>query len=209
MAYISIPSAKPCRTAPGRWAALSNGAAWSAHSFPKCLGAPAPEDVAVWWSPDLQNCPCSENRCLLLQPRHWEVDKGLSGLRHCTGVPVIITNYSKLCVVFGACCKLHLGDSHPFFSAEPRGFWIMQRTAEFKVFSYLWIIFGRERCHAESFKPAWSRAIWRGFGLRNTSTSPRGSRVLCPNCSAALVGAHFTPSGRDCRMGWHKTGHQT
>lgn len=92
MTYISIPSAKPCRTAPGRWAALSNGAAWSAHSFPKCLGAPAPEDVAVWWSPDLQSCPCSENRCLLLQPRHWEVDKGLSGLRHCVGVPVIITN---------------------------------------------------------------------------------------------------------------------
>lgn len=96
-----------------------------------------------------------------------------------------------------------------FSSAKPRGFRIMQRTVEFKVFSYLWIMFGRERCHAESFKPAWRRAVWRGFGLRNTSTSPRGSRVLCPNCSAVLVGAHFTPSGRDCRMGWHKTGHQT
>lgn len=57
-------------------------------------------------------------------------------------------------------CKLQLGDSHPFCSAKPRGSWIMQRTAEFKVFSYLWIMFGRERSHAESFTPAWKRAVW-------------------------------------------------
>lgn len=159
MAYISITSAKPCRTAPGRWAALSNSAAWSAHSFPRWLGAPAPGAVAAWWSPDLQSCPCSANRCFLLQPRHWDVAKGLSGLRHCIGVPVMIKNCSKPCVVFGAGCKLHLGDSHPFCSAKPRACWIMQRTAEFKVFPCLWIMFGREWSNAESFKPAWRREV--------------------------------------------------
>lgn len=77
-------------------------------------------------------------QCFLLQPRDWDVAKGLTGLRHCTGGLVMITDYSKPCGIWSM-CKLQLGDSHPFCSAEPKASWIVQRTAEFKAFSYLWI----------------------------------------------------------------------
>lgn len=48
----------------------------------------------------------------------------------------------------------------PSLFSKPRGSWVMQRTAEFKEFSYLWIMFGREWSHTGSFKPAQRRAVW-------------------------------------------------
>lgn len=150
-------------------------------------------------------------QCFLLQPRDWDVAKGLTGLRHCTGGLVMITDYSKPCGIWSM-CKLQLGDSHPFCSAEPKASWIVQRTAEFKAFSYLWplrenglMLKASNQHGGDQFGPG-SR---RGFGLRNTSTSPRESPALFPNYSAALVGAHFPPSGRGCRKEWHKTHCQT
>lgn len=108
-------SAEPCRAAPGRW----NRAAWSAHSCPKWLGVPAPEHVAVHgWSPALQSCPCRANRCLLQQPRRWDVPRGLSGLRNCVGVLVMITNYSQPCVVPGASARSSWEIPIPFQAAQ-------------------------------------------------------------------------------------------
>lgn len=214
MAYISVTSAKPRRTVPGRWAALSNSAAWSAHSFPKGLGAPAPQDVAGYrWSPDLQGCPCSADRCFLLQLRQWDVAEGLSGLRHCTGVLVMVTNYRKPCVVFGACASSSWEILIPFVQLSPGDPGSCKGLQSLKYFHISGLCLEENSLMLKAsnqhgggqFGPG-SR---RRFGLGNTSTSPGESPVLCPNCSAALVGAHLPPSGRGCRKGWHKTGSQT
>lgn len=56
---------------------------------------------------------------------------------------------------------LQLGDSHPSCSAKPRASLIMQRSAELKTFSHLWVTFGtKQSCMDESFRPAQKKALW-------------------------------------------------